>query len=843
MAEALVFVGLAGNILQFIEQGYHLIKFCSKTYHSSEGAASISKQFQLLTEDVEAAKNEVERRKRSGTLSASEDELVISKYAAECEKVAAELNSILAKFAIPDGKTPGLFRAFGLSVYAVKYRSKLEQLEAKLADLQSRLQARLARLFSEQSHSATMSVLSTLASAVQQGHQRTAAGVESSRHDVLDALQKSRQDILDALQRSDPTPSELVRLLTSLQSQQRKLHEARIINSLLFPEIKQRRAEIDKACEMSLSWLLDPQKVNLLDWLRHENGIYWITGLAGSGKSTIMKYLLSSPAVGGALSEWAGQSRLVTPSFFFWIGGTPMQKSILGLLQTLLYEMVQADPALVAAICSVQRNPEEPWTVDELFEVFLNVPSASSEGTKFCCFIDGLDEYDGEEKTVIETMQRLSALPGFKICVASRPWNAFKRAYGKNPWSFAVEDFIKDDIAAYVRVELATHSPVTESVMNDKRFTALQDEVVARAQGVWLWVYLVVRDMQKDLDSSETMDHVWGRLEQFPRSLEEYFDRVLKKIDPIDLLETARILLLLLEPSAFDRVPLVTPIFIEAERQDAEYAIHTDRPKAVEMFSVAYDDRDKVRRDERLARIRLNERCRDLVVAQPRDDSIEGSPDGLGWGHIQLLHRTVADYLNDKHLPTLKQAAGPSFSVFDCSINMMVAAAKAYPRLCFYWEDYLDCGNGHERYPIQQPFHSFVKAAQTRELADTPISGTILEEFLYTLLAASGGSDQLQEALELPPTVSQYAELGFGSGYKTIDAETMMMVFAISNSLTSYIRSSWRLDFFDRIAEAGYDPLTLAEKSASEAGKAATVILLTELRASQTLSDLALPVD
>jgi hypothetical protein len=68
-------------------------------------------------------------------------------------------------------------------------------------------------------------------------------------------------------------------------------------------------------------------------WLNEDEGMYWITGKPGSGKSTPMKYLCNKRRTRQYLRHWTGIYPLVTAGFFFWNSGTAMQMSRMGLLR------------------------------------------------------------------------------------------------------------------------------------------------------------------------------------------------------------------------------------------------------------------------------------------------------------------------------------------------------------------------------------------------------------------------------------------------------------------------------------------------------------------------------
>ena len=106
----------------------------------------------------------------------------------------------------------------------------------------------------------------------------------------------------------------------------------RILDALPFRSIDERRATISKAYRRTFQWMYQDrisQKRfwdDLPNWLATGRGYYWISGKAGSGKSTLMKYILGNTKTADALQKWSGSSEFLVASFFFWYAGTPLQK-------------------------------------------------------------------------------------------------------------------------------------------------------------------------------------------------------------------------------------------------------------------------------------------------------------------------------------------------------------------------------------------------------------------------------------------------------------------------------------------------------------------------------------
>jgi ABC-type multidrug transport system ATPase subunit len=76
-------------------------------------------------------------------------------------------------------------------------------------------------------------------------------------------------------------------------------------------------------------------------WLTHGNGIYWINGKAGSGKSTLMRYIYDNTQTSLLLNKWVDTSgEPLRAGFFFWKSGLPEQASQIGLLRSLLHTLL-----------------------------------------------------------------------------------------------------------------------------------------------------------------------------------------------------------------------------------------------------------------------------------------------------------------------------------------------------------------------------------------------------------------------------------------------------------------------------------------------------------------------
>ena len=134
----------------------------------------------------------------------------------------------------------------------------------------------------------------------------------------------------------DSTQYQLVveKLKTLVEEGHQIGREEKVLKSLEFDEWKRRFSEVHRAHRQMFQWILDDSKnpatppTNFKYWLQSQNGLYWVAGKAGSGKSTLMKFVSENSEVAQYLQDWAGPSRrLMLISWFFWAAGSPMQRS------------------------------------------------------------------------------------------------------------------------------------------------------------------------------------------------------------------------------------------------------------------------------------------------------------------------------------------------------------------------------------------------------------------------------------------------------------------------------------------------------------------------------------
>lgn len=245
-----------------------------------------------------------------------------------------------------------------------------------------------------------------------------------------------------------------------------------IINTLRFETLYDRYSSVSEPHEQTFGWVFGPSNNQVVakdagrvrKWLYDEDDIFWISGKPGSGKSTFMKFITEQIHTRNALISWSHPKPIIFASHFFWSAGTPMQRSRQGLLRTLLYEIFRKVPGLIEASCTrrwsmtLDRLDHEVWNTKELQEVLTRIGDDQNLPVKFCFFVDGLDEFEGDYVDFCQGLKDLSRSSHVKLCVSSRPRNVFEDYFGCNTLNkMYMHDVTRGDIQRYVQDRLERH--------------------------------------------------------------------------------------------------------------------------------------------------------------------------------------------------------------------------------------------------------------------------------------------------------------------------------------------------------------------------------------------------
>ncbi|KAK6197240.1 hypothetical protein LQW54_010810 [Pestalotiopsis sp. IQ-011] len=327
--------------------------------------------------------------------------------------------------------------------------------------------------------------------------------------------------------------------------------------------------------------------------------------------------------------------------FYFW-GGNPQQSTLEGLLRSLLHEITRQCPQLISVIAPERwksvfsEDIKRQWTMYEVERSLERFIKQETVSCRAAVFIDGLDEFTGDQDKLQELLDKLRASNKIKLCLASRPLNRFEEAYGRSEETMLrVHELTKTDIVRYAsdllekRINLGGGS----SARGDDTKNKLMREIVERAEGVFLWVNLVVHSLSEGLTNADTIDTLRDRLDEIPRDLELLFKRILDSIDKNYWKESSMIF----QMATTAKFALPAGVYSVVYEHEDDYCLRDDlQPMNTRQYEKAI----------RMLKLRLAARTKGLleIGATPKvqpDDYDFYAP------HVVIfLHRTVKDFLS-----------------------------------------------------------------------------------------------------------------------------------------------------------------------------------------------------
>ena len=456
----------------------------------------------------------------------------------------------------------------------------------------------------------------------------------------------------------------------------------RILDALHFRRIADRRATITKAYERTFQWIYSEPTVgdkpwdSFIQWLKHGKKCYWVNGKAGSGKSTLMRYISEDSRTIIALKEWAGSSQLLVGSFFFWNAGTSLQKSQTGLLRSLLLEVLTKKPEIVLtlfpdvcrSIIAGKLNGPLELSFIELQKAFSTLFS-TPKNFKVCFIVDGLDEYDGDHTEICELFSQLAVSDDAKILLSSRPIPSCVHAFSNCP-TLRLQDLTHNDVKRYVNGKLGQDVLMQRLEKAEPGVASgLTEGITLKASGVFLWVRLVVRSLLHGLQDYDTQSDLLRKLDELPPDLEKLYDHMMHSMSASNRQQGSKLLQLVLR----------------------SIKIQGDYPMTVLQLSFAEDEDYLSAVDKRPAPLtteaeawrcestegRLRSRCCGFLEVHDPPPSRDSTSDAL----IGFLHRTVIEYLQmrDVYQALSALTEDSKFDIDKALLNSSLAEMKAKP--------------------------------------------------------------------------------------------------------------------------------------------------------------------
>ncbi|MCJ1358086.1 MAG: hypothetical protein MMC33_008084 [Icmadophila ericetorum] len=351
--------------------------------------------------------------------------------------------------------------------------------------------------------------------------------------------------------------------------------------------------------------------------------------------------------------------------FFFHDRGSSIQKTVDGLLQELLYQILNSYQDLIGFVIehclmpALQRFygtaeerskqsshvlPEIDWPAELIEETLLVVVQQDHFTMNVCFFIDALDEHQGNHEKLVRIIHQLAKSPNsdkvnLKLCLSSRPESIFPLHFDGYP-GISIQDHTRNDINTYVTTRMKDDIQLSLTREEQGNLQELSNEVEKRACGVFIWVKLVVTELLKSFSDGNNIAQLRQILHTIPPELDDLYRQIIHKIKPAYALETC----IMFQVMQCHQEPLSAKTFLAI----IDFALslpYMDKPSPKDMQRrlrgrcggllelVSIDKRGK----------RSQKRSRGATLSTKEPIADEGDPDH----RIQFLHQTAKAFMQD----------------------------------------------------------------------------------------------------------------------------------------------------------------------------------------------------
>ncbi|KAH8655994.1 hypothetical protein BGZ60DRAFT_459046, partial [Tricladium varicosporioides] len=361
--------------------------------------------------------------------------------------------------------------------------------------------------------------------------QRMTAVTQQLRYDPTSKIE-------DLLNLDETQTDELWRLdFESVRNLKDAVYERKLekfLESLCTPDYQQDRLHIKDASTTTCEWIWDHREY--LSY-RASTGscVFHILGKAGSGKSVLAKHVWKRLS-----KQFADIPEKDSCAVLYYCCDkrTRSDETASSILRALLHQLLLQKPSLFGI--AIEKNelmqshsfPKGPttWTFDSLWSIF-KATVTNSQLQSIYCIIDALDESERESMEIF-----LSLLPELlddseigvtlKFFLTSRTEGHIIECLEGQATCIQIDSVTHKDVETFVSEKLGKLKRRLRLDTEGER--NLQQVLVNRAEGMFLWAELAIKDLEKAY--GVTAKSLPNRVRSLPSGLNPFYDRMLTKI-------------------------------------------------------------------------------------------------------------------------------------------------------------------------------------------------------------------------------------------------------------------------------------------------------------------------
>jgi hypothetical protein len=221
--------------------------------------------------------------------------------------------------------------------------------------------------------------------------------------------------------------------------------------------------------------------------------VFWLNGLAGTGKTTVARTMAAHAHKEGRLG-----------ATFFFSRNVAASRDPVAILPTIAYQLAHYQIPFRATICtslSSDKDVRDRGIVAQARILFDNLSHVTLSDRPLLIVLDALDEChleNGREggDAVPLLLAKFASLPSVKILITSRPEDTIRHMFKSVNSRFALHDIeadiVQSDILRYLKYTLGEHARVRDLPLPFPTNGEL-DELVKRAGTLFIYAATVVK--------------------------------------------------------------------------------------------------------------------------------------------------------------------------------------------------------------------------------------------------------------------------------------------------------------------------------------------------------------
>ena len=468
-------------------------------------------------------------------------------------------------------------------------------------------------------------------------------------------------------------------------------------------EIESLQKRKDQLLEDSYKWILDNQEYkDFTDW-HHGNTkrLLWIKGDAGKGKTMLLIGIVTE--LSDELNTQFDKSHL---SYFFCQGTNDRLNTATAILRGLIWMLVRQQKSLIRHLDEYKHHGSTLFEAHAAFyklkKILLSMLDDKTLERAYLA-VDALDECKKEEPGLKELLELISEISEknnkVKWLVTSRNETYIENIVDKNKTrtSLSLElnaDSVAGAVKSYIDYKMRdlaarferTYADCENSTLEEVRQVQAQvaEELHRKADGTFLWVALVFRQIDDDTDCGA--DKVLELVREIPPDLNGMYDRMMRQI--IEQKDAS---------SKHSKLVLLTMVNTYRPLQLSELVTLVALPKlAVPYNIVRLCGLLTIREDDKTVYF-VHQSAKDYLTEHAKSEILsEIFPHGRAEGHHTIVSQSL-EAMRAKLRRNIYDLDYPGFPISKVQApHPDPLASIRYA--CVYWIDHFcEIENGHDR--------------------------------------------------------------------------------------------------------------------------------------------------